>query len=51
VPFVVLHPCLSDEQFSIREGSDHIGQVIVGFAVKDVVNGKRRILWGGQADC
>ena len=49
LPFVILHPRLGDEQLPIRQRAHDIGQVVMGFAFKDVADGKRRVLGDGQS--
>lgn len=46
--FLVLHPRFSDEQPPSGQGSHHIGQVIVGFTVEDIANGKWCLFGNGE---
>ncbi len=43
-PFVILHACLSDERFSVRERTHGIGQIVMGFVLKRVANREWRML-------
>jgi len=46
--FLIFQPCLGDEQPAVRQRSHHIGQVVMGFALKDIADGERCFLWHGE---
>jgi hypothetical protein len=43
-PFVILHARFGDEQLAMRERPDHIGQVVMRFALERVANGEGRVV-------
>ena len=46
--FVLLKPCLRNEQSAIEQLADGIGKVHMGFSLKQVINGVRNWQWCGD---
>src|SRR6266571_2971387 len=47
--FLIFQPRLCNEQLAIRQRSNDIRQVMMGFALKNIANGERGILWSRQS--